>query len=482
VGTNRPTSVGIFRWTSLALAAHLPVAMQHQAAEQPFLLTRLGLNLTVDYSRRMLGGEATLTLRNTSGHPVREVSLLLGRLMDVSRVTGSERTNLSFTQRVERFSDDLSYQVNHLTVRPTRPVAPRDSVILTVGYQGVLVGYTETGSLYIKDHVSPEFTIIREDALAFPVAGVPVGTANRATARGLFPFEAKITAPLNQVVAMGGVRIAAERHDSLITWHYRSIDPVPFLNIVVAPYRVMEIAGARIFHFAEDSSGAAQVATAITGAVARFTRWFGPLHRTPSLTVMEIPDGYGSQASLASGIIQTADAFRARTELRQLYHELSHLWNTIDRDSPSPRWNEGLASFLEYRLAAELDGWNDWEGLLTRRVTSLLRRCLPPARCDTVPLARYGEAGMTDFSYGAGLLLFFALDKVLGPETFNRAYRDYLQAHPNGGSTEELAAAFRSSGTAAEPILQEWLFTPRWHARLAAGETVLQIMEGYRKP
>ena len=31
----------------------------------------------------------------------------------------------------------------------------------------------ETGSLYIQDHVSRDFTILREDAYAFPVLGVP---------------------------------------------------------------------------------------------------------------------------------------------------------------------------------------------------------------------------------------------------------------------------------------------------------------------
>lgn len=471
------------RWTALSCAAVLlPISKQSAPPEQPFLLTRLGLELSVDYGKGALQGEATLTLRNTSGHPVRSVSLLLGRLMEADRVMGPGRIRLPFTQQVERFSDDPSYQVNHLTVRPIRPVAPGDSSTLTIGYHGILVGYTETGSLYIKDHVTPEFTIIREDALAFPVAGVPVDSVNRRGPRGEFAFGASITAPSNQVVAMGGEQVASERRDSLTTWRYRSIDPVPFLNITIAPYRVMEVTGARIFHFAEDSTGGGQVARAITGAIERFTQWFGPLPRTRTLTVMEIPAGYGSQGSLAAGIIQTADAFQSRSALRQLYHELSHLWNAPDQEHPSPRWNEGLASFLEYRMAAELDGWNEWDRLVDPRMARLQRQCAPPAGCDRVPLARYGEAGMTDFSYGVGFALFYALDRVLGPEAFNRTYRGYFQAHLSGGSTQELAAAFRSSGPAAERVLQDWLFTPRWSARLSSGETLGNMIEGYRKP
>jgi hypothetical protein len=281
---------------------------------------------------------------------------------------------------------------------------------------------------------------------------------------------------------MGGEQISADRHDSLTTWRYRSSEPVPFLNITIAPYRVLDVRGARIFHFVEDTAGAGQVGKAITGALDRFARWFGPLARQPVLAVMEIPDGYGSQASLSAGIIQTADAFRARSELRQLYHELSHLWNAPDREHPSPRWNEGLASFLEYRMAAELDGWNDWEGVLQRRMASLLRRCAPPVRCNAVPLARFGQAGMTDLSYGTGLALFYALDRVLGPDEFNRVYREYFQSHQSGGSTDELAAAFRSVGPVTEPILQDWLFTSRWYSRLSSGEALGAMVESYRKP
>lgn len=468
------------RWTALSCAAVLlPISKQSAPLEQPFLLTRLGLELSVDYGKGALQGEATLTLRNTSGHPVRSVSLLLGRLMEADRVMGPGRTSLPFTQQVERFSDDPSYQVDHLTVRPIRPVAPGDSITLTIGYQGILVGYTETGSLYIKDRVTPEFTIIREDALAFPVAGVPVDSVNRRGPRGEFAFGASITAPSKQVVAMGGEQVASERHDSLTTWRYRSIDPVRFLNITIAPYRVMEVTGARIFHFAEDSTGGGQVARAITGAIERFTQWFGPLPRARTLTVMEIPAGYGSQGSLAAGIIQTADAFQSRSALRQLYHELSHVWNAPDRERPSPRWNEGLASFLEFRMANELDGWNDWDRLVDPWLAQTQRGC---ARCNAVPLVRFGEAGMTDFSYGVGFALFYSLDRVLGSEQFNRAYRNYFQSHSGGGSTEELAAAFQSTSPAAERVLQDWLFTPRWHARLIAGETLSGMIEGYRKP
>jgi aminopeptidase N len=460
-----------------------PWAVGTSAPAVPFLLTRLELDLRVDYANGTIGGVASLTLRNTSKRPASTVPLLLGRLLTVSGVRSRSGAAVRYSQRFALFTDDSARQVNAITVRPARPVAPGDSITLAVHYGGTLAGYTETGSLYIRDHVDSAFTIIREDAYAFPTAGVLDSKADRAAPRAPFAFVAHVTVPPGQVVAMGGVATEPARRDSLVTWSSHSSAPVPFLNITIAPYRVLETTGARIFYFPADSDGARMVERAITAAMAKYAEWFGPLVQGATLTVMEIPDGFGSQASLTAGIMQTAGAFHEKDELRQLYHELSHLWNVEDTDHPSPRWNEGLASFLEYRMAAELDGWNDWTGTIDRWTQYAQRVCASPARCDSVPMARYGAAGMTDESYTTGMLMFYTLYEVQGGERFDQAYRDFFQAHQaHGSSTSEMAGAFRAAGGGSERILSDWLWTTHWHARLQAGESVQQMIDTYRAP
>jgi hypothetical protein len=280
---------------------------------------------------------------------------------------------------------------------------------------------------------------------------------------------------------MGGEGTNSVRRDSAVTWTYRSIAPVPFLNITVAPYVVLTGATARIFYFRPDSAGARVVDSAVDAAKQWYTDAYGPVAHDARLTVMEIPEGYGSQASASAGILQTADAFRDRTELRQLYHEISHLWNVPDLDRPSPRWNEGLASFLQWRLAARFDGWSDWDGRLDRTVQTLLSRCAPPARCNEVAMASYGAAGMTDLSYLTGMLMFYALHETLGEAAFDRAYRQYFQRYrASGGTTQQLAAAFRAESIKSDRVLADWMFTTRWYARLKAGESLRQIIDSYR--
>lgn len=467
--------------TCVALTALLPGRIPCQEPPLiPFQLTRLELEVRVDYERAALTGRAVLHLSNVSAHAVSEVPLLLNRLMTVSSVEGLDGVALPFQQDVVVFQDDSMRQVNAAVVRLGGAVTPGDSVAVVVRYGGRLVGYTETGSLYIRDHIDHAFTILREDAYAFPTLGVPSWSAIRAMAREPFAFSLEVAVPADLVVATGGQGLGTRSRDSTTTWTYRSEAPVPFLNIAIAPYRTLDEGGVRIFYLPEDSAGAGEVQRAVRGAVAQYTEWFGSLRQDIRLTVIEIPEGWGSQASLSAGIIETVDAFRDRAQRYQLYHELSHLWNAPDRDRPSPRWNEGLASFLQWRMAAQLDGWSGWDAWRARTEASLKARCAPRTPCATVPFALYGRDGLTGASYPVGSLMFYLLYQALGREAFDRTYRQFFQRfRDQGATTSDLVAAFKAASPVGERIVSEWLLTTRWNERLASGQSVRDMLDEY---
>lgn len=448
----------------------------------PFLMTKTDLSIGVDYQRGAVAGTATLHFRNVGARATSRIPLLLNRLMAASAVTDPRGRAIPFEQDVVIFTDDSLRQVNAIVVTLPRSVPRGDSVAITVRYGGRLVGYAETGSIYIKDHVARGFTILREDAFAFPTLGAPSWTVLRSMPREPFAFSAEVTVPSGLVVATGGERIGTRSRDSTTTWIYRSrsVAPVPFLNITIAPYRTLEEGGVRIFFFPEDSAGATVVGRAARGALARYAAWYGPMEKDPQVTVMEIPEGWGSQASITGGIIQTADAFRDRERLYQLYHELSHFWNVADLDRPSPRWNEGFASFLQWRMAAELDGWNDWDGWVGRMEASLRSRCSSSQRCGTTPLARYGDARLTDMSYPVGAVMFWLLYQALGADAFDRTYREFFQRHRLAGATsDDFVKAFATASPRTQRIVSEWFVTTRWYTRMTAGESVNAMLADY---
>jgi hypothetical protein len=235
------------------------------------------------------------------------------------------------------------------------------------------------------------------------------------------------------------------------------------MDFAIARYQTIDAPPIRIFHFPEDSSGARAVARAASAAFRTFETWFGPLADTTTLSFIEIPDGWGSQTD-ATAIIQAAAAFRDTTRHREVFHEISHLWNVPPTDLPSPRWNEGLASFLEYLMTETLTG----EPAVAPRMDFLmkwLRGTLPSrAAWSSVPLVRYGEEGMTGLSYSVGALFFDQLYRLLGPDDFRRLIGDfYRRHHTSGGSTADLVRLIRQiAGARPEAMIDDWLFTTKW--------------------
>jgi hypothetical protein len=467
--------------TALLLGLCLPLPGFAQAEPMP-LLTRLDLAVSVDYETGRIAGTAALTLENTSPTELTRVPLLLNRLMQVESVRDGGGRELLLRQRVTTYDEAPMFQVTAAEVDLAQPLPPGQTVRLDVSYGGHLVGYTETGMRYTRDRVQREFTILREDVYAFPSVGTTSARANRLAPRGLFDFEVTATVPEDLVVATGGEPVGRSVENGLATWRFRSRDPAPFMVVVIAPYRVAEADGLRVYYFPEDADGAEMVLEAAQRAAARFGEIFGPLDRPMTLSIMQVPEGWGSQASLAGGIIQEAGAFRDRAQLRYLYHEISHLWNATDLERPSPRWNEGLATYFEDRMARELDGWDGAAAAMQQTARRLVERCPPDRPCGRIPMRDYGDHRLTDLSYSVGALMFAALDHALGEEAFDRALHQHFQAHQAAGTTtDDLVRAFvEVGGPVARRILDDWLDTTGWLDRLREADSLESVFEGYR--
>lgn len=445
-------------------------------------LTHLELTVQLDYDAERLAGTAIMTLYNPSDAPSRSIPLVLNRLLRVTAARDEAGAPLAVRQQVTAFEDVDKWQVTAAEMMLAQPLQPGHSVRVHVDYGGYLVGYAEVGMAYLQDRISREFTILREEAYAFPVVGVPSFRVNNASPRTPFTFEVSVTVPADLVVATGGEEIRRTADGSQVTWTYRSRGPAPFLLVTVAPYLLAADGGIRIFHFPSDTATAGALLRALRNAAGRLAGIFGPLDQELALSVMEIPDGWGSQASLASGIIQEAGAFRDSARRGELYHELSHVWNATDQDQPSPRWNEGLAMFLQDRLARELDGWAGDTAAWQRIADRLRRDCGAEQPCGRVPLRGYGGAELTGHAYAVGRLMFAALYHALGEATFDRALRRHFQSTKlRGTTTDDLVAAFIAvGGSPARRIFDDWLESTAWHAQLLASPSVRSLFDRYR--
>ncbi len=435
---------------------------------------RLGLATTRDGS---LKGSVMHEITNMSELPATEVPLNVGRLLTVISVRGPDGRSLEFEQNVAVFTDSPRQQVTHVRIRLPQALEPGGQTRLTLEYGGYLVGYTETGSLYIQDRIHEDFSILREDAFAWPALGTLTRSVNWVAPRSDFDFVARMNVPDRFTVASGGTLVERTVQNGRATFVYASVAPVPFLNLPIAEFGMTERAGVRVYFLPEDSVGAQRVLERAVGGLALLESWFGPLGVEPDLAVMEIPDMWGSQASLTGGIIQTASAFKDVRYMSQLYHELTHLWNAPDTDRPSARWNEGLATYLSRRMAARLDSWDGMEKYAQDIVTGLLENAGRTPEVAAVPFGRYGEAGVTGLSYRVGFLMFYLLHGSLGDEAFDAAVGGHYQAHrETGGSFEDLLARLDAAADKdLTPFFRDWVHTTAWYDRLADGASLSEL-------
>ncbi len=468
-------------WFPLVLAAALP----RQAAPQDTLpvLTpiRYDLATRVDFAEQRLEGTARITVRNLSATAARSVPLTLYRLLRVTAAGDGAGRPLPFRQSVEAFEDFARLQVNAIEVRLPRPLAPQDTAVVSISYAGHLLGYSETGMLYVRDRVDTAFTMIRDDAWAYPRVEYPSFRASRRAGRRAFDYVAKVTVPEGWVVANVGRLMDRSTANGEVTWTYRNVRPAWRMDFGIARYgRITREGGAiTVFHLPGDSAGAVRVADGAAAALRLLAGWFGPLRDPVPFTIVEIADGWGSQADV-TGIIQAAAAFRDSTRVHEVYHEVAHLWNPVERDSAPPRWNEGLATFLEYRIAERLDGGSvderarflaGWlDGLYARR-----------PELAGIPMREFGRRQETGLSYSVGMLFFHVLERVLGGERFNAVYRGFYQRYAaTGATTDEFAGHVRSAaGCDVDRLLNDWLYTARWRDELRAAGSLDALARSY---
>jgi hypothetical protein len=444
--------------------------------------TRYDVSFDVDYAAEILRATARVELENPSGQPVREASLLLYRLMRVRGVRDGLGKDLVFRQAVLAFEERPKLQVNQVVVALPEPLAPKARTAIEFQYDGPLLGYVETGMLYVKDHIDPEFTILRMDSYCYPVPAYPSMVSLRLNVlKWKFDYSAKVTVTRGLVVANGGRLDGTDAAGDRVTFRYSSLKPSYRMDFAIAKYGVISSGSIRIYHLPADAAGAARVAEAAAKSLDLFRRWFGPAPQASALTFIEIPDGWGSQTDVTT-IIQTAAAFKDPEQHRQLFHEISHLWNPPDTDLPSPRWNEGLASFLEYLVDQELTGRPTVDERAAK-VLDWLRKKLPDRpELKKIPLVDYGRKDMTDFSYSVGGLFFDLLYRLGGRENFNRIIRDYVAEYGSrGGSTRDLVAMSRKDSPGVpQQLYDDWLFTTAWADRVEKSAGIEDLLAYYR--
>ena len=365
---------------------------------------------------------------------------------------------------------------------PNKPLLKGDLCKLIIEYEGYLFGYVETGMGYVRDKIDTEFTILRPDCKAYPELGYPSEKINRAAGFApSFNYTIKINVPDSLVAVNGGALISKETKDGYSTYTYRNTKLAWRIDIAIGKYKILETPLLRVYYLEKDSAGAETVYKYAQRTLDLYSKWWGKLKESKTFSVIEIPSGYGSQAD-ETCILQTADVFNDSTQMQQLYHEVSHLWNVNSNDRYYPRWNEGLATFVEYLTIEKLenrlylDYVSDW----------YLKRVRKAIESDSVlretPLIDFGKMGIQSNSYSVGMLMFRVLYQIMGENNFNKCIRTYYSDYYlNGGTTDEfVATAKKVSTTNLSKFFDDWIYSTKYTELIKVGLTINEMSKLYR--
>jgi len=181
-----------------------------------------------------------------------------------------------------------------------------------------------------------------------------------------------------------------------------------------------------------------------------------------------------------TSVLQTAAAFNDPSRHLEVYHETAHLWHVTGK-APAPRWEEGLATYLQLLLAERLDD----RSVLEKRLSDIeqrYRRTLEDDRTlATVAMADYGRDRMTGHAYRVGALMFYALHRLVGDDQFGEIVGGYRRDFADGdGSSEAFAEhANRITTVDLDIFFDYWLFGAGWAEALMRGRTVDDFIRSY---
>jgi len=477
---------------TFCVSAFLLLMLCNHAAAQDFSGKKIilkpvdyELNVMVDYEQKKMFAICHLTALNSSDSRVNIVPLILYRLMKITSIKDTNGNVLEYEQRILPYEDWEQYHVNFISLNPGKPLLPEEQRTFMIEYEGYLHGLTETGMRYVRDTIDETFTIIRKDCRAYPEIGYPSWKINREAGLPYFDYEVNVTVPQRYVVANGGELTGKNQKNGKVTWSYRNILPAWRIDIAVADYGILrdEENKLKLFYFKKDKEGALRVLEAMKKAMALYSEWFGPLYNNRDFSVLEIPEGYGSQTDVTC-ILQTADAFNDPEKLYALYHELAHRWSVMETDPLPSRFEaEGSATFLQYLATEVLENKkNALEKGLEYSINRFRKQCDNNPKCKDVSIVDYGKEGMTGLSYSKGMIFFYVLYELVGRECFNDIIGSfYRENYKKGATSEEFISLIRKkSPKDLDKFLEEWLYGSRSSQYLLDGMSVEEIVGIYR--
>lgn len=463
----------VFLANGIASAADLPK------------VTHYDLLVHIVPSEERLSAKAQITVSNPTATAWREIPFLLYRLLAVDGAEDEHGTPLAYRQTVVSLSDEKNCQVNHVAVTLREPLPAGGTTKITLKYSGAIFGYPEVMH-YVREHIGEDYTLLRLDAFAYPVLAEPSFRSFIATVDALFTYDLEITVPRGTQVACGGLPHGTSIDEGTETFRFASRVPTFRMDIAAAKFKVVknDAGNLTVYALPEDEAGGPNLLKEMQRVIAFYTSRFGPSPKAAAYTVIEVPEGYGSQAS-DFYILLVAGGFKDPKRVSEVYHEIGHAWNPkIKPEVQRTRWfDEAFASYFEALALREFEGQKAFDDQMAGYRERFRRDAQKDSRHATTPIAEYGKEELGENSYTKGAWSLYVLNQIVGEEGFNQIVRTLLgefSDHPTDFKDFQDVVA-RVSQRDLSRFYQEWIFGAESSQLLQGNSSIQEIAQRYRE-
>lgn len=438
----------------------------------------------VDVFNGFLKANCGVKLENQMGEPISKVTFLLNRGLTVNFIKCIGR-HAEFTQQLTELEDLENVEVNFVEVFFDEPLNTGDIVRLSLNYDGQITDYQHVFK-YVKDTINESFTLIRPDAYSYPVIGrlklkesIPIITSQR------FDYKLKIKSPKEYVVANVGRLINRIGFDDKVMYIYESKLPSWRIDVAIAKFKeTWDVPNdLHVFIFEEDYEHAIRILNELKRVLRFYIDYFDHPPVWAGYTIIEIPNGWGSQADLA-GMLLDSGVFRCPGEISGLYHELAHLWYVKSGEIYVSRFfDEGLAGYFQLLAEREFFG----EEYFNKRLEQLREKFIKLAEQNPelleVPISRYGEYMLTDASYCVGSYILYVLHQLVGDEKFKMLIKTLIKNYSEKEITMEdfKKLVVTVCGKECESFINEWIYHDKPAQCLMSKTLFYEIISNYKK-
>jgi hypothetical protein len=469
--------LNILMGTSILLSAHageldLPKVIHY------------GLNVQFLLKDNRIHVDAAITIRNVTDSARHDIPFLLYRLLSVKLITDQFGNPLQFEQKVVQLSDEPSLQVKAIVVKLRKTLLPEDTLNLKFSYEGFIFGYPEVMG-YVRDKIDETYSLLRPDALAYPMLAEPSYSSNIASYDTKFTYEIQATVPKGYTPVCGGElrNFVSNGLDSTL-FTFDSKVPTWRIDLAVAKFNVLEdsVHKLSVCYLPEDSSGARRVLGTSRKVINFYSETFGWPKHYRGYTVIEIPDGWGSQAG-DFYFLQTAPAFKDSSRIGEVYHEIGHSWNVPSATSVQRcrYFDEAFASYFQSLATRALQDDQTFHKNLEMYRAHFAQAAKDDRRAFDTPIAKYGMEQLGGLSYTKGAWSLYVLNQLVGDKVFAQIIRSMIAEYHDKAIdfTKFQALCERTSRKSMKKYFDEWMYGTESSKLLVDNTPITYIVKRY---